>query len=238
MSFEESNMPKIIVALDCDDEEKALSIAKKLSPKLCALKVGLELFVSYGPNIIKKLHHLGYKIFLDLKFHDINTTAIKSSVAAAKLGVWMMNIHSSGGTNMMKNVMNEIKQNNFDTLVLGVTILTSLDDKDIKEIGYANNVKEQVLSMTDQCYHSNLNGVVCSASEAKAIKEKYPKNFICVCPGIRLSENNNNDQKRIVTPEIAAKNGADYIVVGRPVLDSIDPLASLKNIKDKFYKAL
>ena len=130
MSFEESNMPKIIVALDCDDEEKALSVAKKLSPKLCALKVGLELFVSYGPNIIKKLHHLGYKIFLDLKFHDINTTVIKSSVAAAKLGVWMMNIHSSGGTNMMKNVMNEIKQNNFDTLVLGVTILKSLDDKD------------------------------------------------------------------------------------------------------------
>lgn len=228
----------IIVALDYSQKSKAIDMAKKLDPSLCILKVGLELYVSCGPKIVKDLHKLGYKIFLDLKFHDITNTVIKSSLAAAELGVWMINVHSSGGIDMMSGVANAIKKNNYRTLVTGVTILTSLDDKDIKAIGYSDNTKEQVMKMAKLCYDSDLNGIVCSAEEAKAIKNKFKDNLICVCPGIRRAQDCKDDQKRIITPEMAANNGADYIVVGRPIIDSRDPLESLIKIKKEFNNSL
>jgi orotidine-5'-phosphate decarboxylase len=238
MSFEDNDTSKIIVALDYNKESDALLMAEKLDPSLCILKVGLELFVSNGPNIINKLHALDYKIFLDLKFHDINNTVVKSSVSAAELGVWMINIHSSGGKTMMTKVSEEIKKNNHNTLVLGVTILTSLDDDEIKEIGYSKKMEEQVLNMAELCYESNLNGVVCSAREVSIIKNKFSDNFICVCPGIRSENNKKDDQKRFVTPSIASNNGADYIVVGRPITSSKDPLESLIKIKKEFDNPL
>ena len=227
----------IIVALDMD-QKSALELANKIDPQDCEVKVGSQLFTASGPKVIEELKNLGFKIFLDLKFHDINNTVVKSSVSAAELGVWMINIHSSGGKTMMSKVSEEIKKNNHNTLVLGVTILTSLDDDEIKEIGYSKKMEEQVLNMAELCYESNLNGVVCSAREASIIKNKFSDNFICVCPGIRSENNKKDDQKRFVTPSIASNNGADYIVVGRPITSSNDPLESLIKIKEEFDNPL
>jgi orotidine-5'-phosphate decarboxylase len=167
MSSKFNESSNVIVALDYKEEKNALDMANALDPTLCILKVGLELYVSCGPKIVKELHKLGYRIFLDLKLHDITNTVIKSSLVAADLGVWMINVHSSGGTNMMSGVANAIKENNYNTLVTGVTILTSLDDDDIKTIGYLSNTKDQVMKMAVLCYKSGLNGIVCSAHEAK-----------------------------------------------------------------------
>ena len=238
MSSNNYEIPHIIVALDYNKENKALDMAKILDPSLCILKVGLELYVSCGPKIVNALHKLGYKIFLDLKFHDIKNTVIKSSLVAADLGVWMINVHSSGGVEMMSGVANTIKENNYRTLVTGVTVLTSLDNDDIKTIGYSNNTKDQVMKMAALCYDSGLNGIVCSAHEAKNIKNEIKDNFICVCPGIRRTEDNKDDQKRIMTPAMAANNGADYIVVGRPITNSKNPLKSLIKIKKEFNNTL
>ncbi|MBT7523631.1 MAG: orotidine-5'-phosphate decarboxylase [Gammaproteobacteria bacterium] len=238
MSSNNYEIPHIIVALDYNKENKALDMAKILDPSLCILKVGLELYVSCGPKIVNALHKLGYKIFLDLKFHDIKNTVIKSSLVAADLGVWMINVHSSGGVEMMSGVANTIKENNYSTLVTGVTVLTSLDNDDIKTIGYSNNTKDQVMKMAALCYDSGLNGIVCSAHEVKNIKNEIKDNFICVCPGIRRTEDNKDDQKRIMTPAMAANNGADYIVVGRPITNSKNPLKSLIKIKKEFNNTL
>ena len=202
------------------------------------VKIGSVAFNSLGKDLIELIHSEGFQIFLDLKFHDIKNTVIKSSLAAAELGVWMINVHSSGGIDMMSGVANAIRKNNYRTLVTGVTILTSLDDKDIKAIGYSDNTKEQVMKMAKLCYDSDLNGIVCSAEEAKAIKNKFKDNLICVCPGIRRAQDCKDDQKRIITPEMAANNGADYIVVGRPIIDSRDPLESLIKIKKEFNNSL
>ena len=145
MSSDHKKNSKIIVALDYSNKNDAISLANKLHPNLCNLKVGLQLFVSCGPEVIQDLHKLGYKIFLDLKFHDITNTVAKSCLAAAELGVWMVNIHSSGGGKMMLQTMKEMKQNNHSTLVLGVTMLTSIDENEMKEIGYKNSMEQQVL---------------------------------------------------------------------------------------------
>ena len=205
MSFEDKDESRIIVALDFKDRNDAISMAKLFQPKLCKIKVGLELFLSCGPSIIKELNDLGYKIFLDLKFHDITNTVIKSCIAASDLGIWMLNIHSSGGKNMMKNSKEALVNKNYSTLLLGVTILTSMDENDIYEIGYNGNIKTQVLKMASLCKESGLDGVVCSAEEAKFIKSKFSKNFICVCPGVRRKDDEGNDQKRIITPAKAAE---------------------------------
>jgi len=234
MSFEHKQNSQIIVALDYDNKKDAILLANKLDPSLCNLKVGLQLFVSCGPIIIQDLHSLGYKVFLDLKFHDITNTVVKSCLAASELGVWMLNIHSSGGSKTMRQAMKEIKNNNYKTLVLGVTMLTSLDESEMKEIGYTNSMEQQVLNMAEMSYKSNLNGIVCSAQEAKLIKSKFPNNFLCVCPGIRNADDSKNDQKRIMTPKMAFENDADYIVVGRPITESDNPLAILKSIKKEF----
>ena len=234
MSYQSEDESKIIVALDYSNMQDSLNLAKQLNPSLCKLKVGLELYISYGPSIIVELHSLGYKIFLDLKLHDIPNTVMKSCITAAELGVWMFNVHSSGGINMMSKAMQAIIQGNYKTILLGVTVLTSMDNDELNEIGYSKNISEQVLNMAELCYKSKLNGVVCSAQESKSIKNKFASNFICVCPGIRNSDDKVNDQKRIMTPSLAAKNGADYIVVGRPITNSNDPLESLINIKKEF----
>ena len=170
----EAPLSKVIVALDCNNENDALEIANLLDPKLCNLKIGLELFISCGPSIVKKIHNLNYKIFLDLKLHDISNTVLKSINTIGKLGIWMTNIHSSGGKKMMLNAQEELRKVQKDCLLLGVTILTSLNDKDLKEIGFQNNVNNQVLQMASLCHQSKLNGIVCSAYEAKVIKENFP----------------------------------------------------------------
>ena len=238
MSFDDRDSSKIIVALDYDNKKEAIEMAKCLDPNLCKLKVGLELFTSCGPEIIQDLHALGYKIFLDLKFHDITNTVIKSCLAASNLGVWMINVHSSGGKNMMTKCKNEIFKSNKKILILGVTILTSMNENEIREVGYTDNLKDQVLKMAKLCHESKLDGVVCSSQESKLIKSQFKENFICVCPGIRNVDDKNNDQKRISTPKVAATSGADYIVVGRPITKSSDPLASLIAIKKEFDESV
>lgn len=234
MSFDDRDSSKIIVALDYDNKKEAIEMANRLNPSLCKLKVGLELFISCGPEIIQDLHALGYKIFLDLKYHDITNTVVKSCLAASALGVWMINVHSSGGKNMMTKCKNEIIKSNKKILILGVTILTSMNENEIREVGYTNNLKDQVLKMAKLCHESKLDGVVCSTQESKLIKSEFKENFICVCPGIRSDNEKNNDQKRISSPKVAATSGADYIVVGRPITKSSDPLASLIAIKKEF----
>jgi len=234
MSYQSEDESRIIVALDYSNRQDVLNLSKQLNPTLCKLKVGLELYITYGPSIIEDLHSLGYKIFLDLKLHDIPNTVMKSCITAAELGVWMLNVHSSGGKNMMSKAMQAITAGNYKTLLLGVTVLTSMDNDELNEIGYSKNISEQVLNMAELCYRSKLNGVVCSAQESKFIKNKFNSNFICVCPGIRNTDDKINDQKRIMTPSLAAKNGADYIVVGRPITKSSNPLESLINIKKEY----
>ena len=230
----EAPLSKVIVALDCNNENDALEIANLLDPKLCNLKIGLELFISCGPSIVKKIHNLNYKIFLDLKLHDISNTVLKSINTIGKLGIWMTNIHSSGGKKMMLDAQEELRKVQKDCLLLGVTILTSLNDKDLKEIGFQNNVNNQVLRMASLCHQSKLNGIVCSAYEAKVIKENFPSEFICVCPGIRALDDYIDDQSRVMTPMLAAQNGADYIVVGRPITRSRDPKNTLAIFKKEF----
>ena len=182
----------------------------------------------------KKIHNLNYKIFLDLKLHDISNTVLKSINTIGKLGIWMTNIHSSGGKKMMLNAQEELRKVQKDCLLLGVTILTSLNDKDLKEIGFQNNLNNQVLQMASLCHQSKLNGIVCSANEAKVIKENLPSEFICVCPGIRALDDDIDDQSRVMTPMLAAQNGADYIVVGRPITRSRDPKNTLAIFKKEF----
>ena len=152
MSSDASSLSKVIVALDCNNENDALELANLLDPKLCNLKIGLELFISCGPSIINKIHNLHYKIFLDLKLHDISNTVLKSINAIGKLGIWMTNIHSSGGKKMMINAQKELRKVQKDSLLIGVTILTSLNDKDLNEIGCQNNVNNQVLRMASLCH--------------------------------------------------------------------------------------
>ena len=234
MSSDASSLSKVIVALDCNNENDALELANLLDPKLCNLKIGLELFISCGPSIINKIHNLHYKIFLDLKLHDISNTVLKSINAIGKLGIWMTNIHSSGGKKMMINAQKELRKVQKDSLLIGVTILTSLNDKDLNEIGCQNNVNNQVLRMASLCHESKLNGIVCSANEAKIIKENFPSEFICVCPGIRTLDDSADDQSRVTTPMLAAQSGADYIVVGRPITRSKDPKNSLEIFKKEF----
>ena len=238
MSFEDKEAPRIIVALDYNNKEDAILMAKTLKPSLCKIKVGLELFITCGPSIIEEIHSLGYKIFLDLKFHDITNTVVNSCKVAAKMGVWMINVHSSGGKNMMLNSKKELINESYDTLVLGVTVLTSMQKNDINEIGFTNDIETQVLNMATLCKDSNLDGVVCSAQEAKLIKSNFPDNFLCVCPGIRSEDEQINDQKRIMTASMAAKNCVDYIVVGRPIIKSRNPLESLIKIKEEFDNGL
>ena len=193
MSFDGRDSSKIIVALDYDNKKEAIKMAKRLDPNLCKLKVGLELFVSCGPEIIQELHMLGYKIFLDLKFHDITNTVLKTCLVASDLGVWMINVHSGGGKNMMTKCKNELVKSKKKTLILGVTILTSMNENEIREVGYSDNLNDQVLKMAKLCHESKLDGVVCSSQESKLIKSNFKENFICVCPGIR------SDNDKIMT---------------------------------------
>ena len=238
MLFDDKDESRIIVALDYNNKKDAVSMAKILSPSLCKIKVGLELFTACGPSIIEEIHSLGYKIFLDLKFHDITNTVVNSCKVAAKMGVWMINVHSSGGKKMMFSSKKELVDENYNTLVIGVTILTSMQKEDINEIGLASDIETQALNMASLCKDSNLDGVVCSAQEAKLIKSNSPENFLCICPGIRSEHEEINDQKRIMTASMAAKNCADYIVVGRPITQSNNPLESLIKIKEEFDNGL
>ena len=219
----------IIVALDIESE-RALELAKKLNPQECKVKVGSELFTADGPMIIEKLNELGFDIFLDLKFHDIPNTVKKAVEAAIKMGVWMLNVHSLGGKEMLRAAYEVVEKVSIKPLLVGVTVLTSLNDKALKEVGLGLNTGDQVLLLAELCQAEGLNGVVCSANELSILRKHLNEDFLLVTPGIRSGEIEKDDQKRISTASEAISNGADYIVVGREISNEIDPSKKIRQI--------
>jgi orotidine-5'-phosphate decarboxylase len=224
--------PKIIVALDYDNQPDALFMAQCLDPQRCRLKVGKELFTIAGPELIKSLHKLGFEVFLDLKFHDIPNTVAKAVLAAAKLGVWMVNVHASGGSEMMETTITAMQTaGGKQPILIAVTVLTSMDADGLRETGINQTPAERVLELAKLTQNSGLAGVVCSAQEAQLLKQQLGSEFILVTPGIRPAFASVGDQKRIMTPAQAIAAGSDYLVIGRPITQADDPMQALELIE-------
>ena len=219
---------RIIIPLDME-YTSAVSIADKLDPNICRLKVGNQLFTSSGPKIVKTLHDKGFEIFLDLKFHDIPNTVYESVRSAANLGVWMINVHASGGSKMLDASKKALEGFDKPPLLVGVTILTSISEEILTEIGL-NNLDKQVMRLTKLAERSGLDGVVCAASDASKVKQTCGESFLTVTPGIRPRDADLNDQSRTSTPKEAIANGSDFLVIGRPITGSEDPTNALENI--------
>ncbi|OTG78866.1 orotidine-5'-phosphate decarboxylase [Acinetobacter terrae] len=220
----------IIVALDAKSQYDALTIAEQLDPALCRVKVGKELFTHEGPSVVKALHDKGFEVFLDLKFHDIPNTTAQAVCAAADLGVWMVNVHASGGRKMMETCVQRLKAGNYNTQLIAVTVLTSMGREDLKDIGLDVEPFEQVKRLAKLTEDSGLDGVVCSAQEAKMLRETLGQDFALVTPGIRPAGSNADDQKRIVTPKQAMLDGSTHLVIGRPITQSENPSQTLRDI--------
>jgi orotidine-5'-phosphate decarboxylase len=225
----------IIVALDYPSAVPALDLAHRLSPSLCRLKVGNELFTRSGPALIENLHRLGFEVFLDLKFHDIPNTVAGAVRAAADLGVWMVNVHASGGRRMMTAAAEAIADRAQRPLLIGVTILTSLLEQDLMEVGYSDSPEQQVMRLAALAADSGLDGVVCSALEASALRGARGAKFCLVTPGIRLEGDDSSDQRRVVTPAAALAAGSDYLVIGRSITAAADPLAALQRVREEVF---
>jgi orotidine-5'-phosphate decarboxylase len=221
------NDPKIIVALDFPDSKQALEFARKTSPDQCRLKIGKELFTSCGPTLVEELVNSGYDIFLDLKFHDIPNTVQKAASAAARLGVWMLNVHALGGSAMMQAAREGVEIVAQRPFLIAVTVLTSLSSQDLKDIGIDRSVPDLVDRLARNALANGLDGVVCSAAEAPALRSSIGESALLVTPGIRPEWASTDDQQRIVTPQQALADGASYLVIGRPITRHQDPAAAL-----------
>ena len=219
----------IIVALDLDPKS-ALELANKIDPQDCKVKVGSQLFTTSGPRVIKELKNLGFEIFLDLKFHDIPNTVRKAVETAIEMGVWMLNVHSLGGREMLKAAYEAKETASIKPILIGVTMLTSLDNKSIKQVGFELNIEDQVLLLTELCKEEGLDGVVCSPNELVLLRENVNKDFLLVTPGIRSLKVENDDQKRTSTVSEAIGKGADYVVIGREITTDIDPNKKIQKI--------
>nr|WP_318381554.1 orotidine-5'-phosphate decarboxylase [uncultured Enterobacter sp.] len=221
----------VVVALDYAECDKALAFVDRISPADCRLKVGKEMFTRFGPQFVRDLHQRGFDVFLDLKFHDIPNTAAHAVAAAADLGVWMVNVHASGGARMMSAAREALVPFGKDApLLIAVTVLTSMDASDLLDLGITSTPAEhaeRLARLTQQC---GLDGVVCSAQEAVRFKQEFGQAFKLVTPGIRPQGSEVGDQRRIMTPEQAQAAGVDYMVIGRPVTQSADPAQTLKAI--------
>ena len=228
---------RIIVPLDFNTAEQALELVEKLQPDLCRLKVGKELFTKAGPVLVEKLIAKGFDIFLDLKFHDIPTTVAKACAVAADLGVWMLNVHASGGSEMMSLAREEIERKSHHPLLIGVTILTSMNQEALAELGIQCSVEEQVMRLARLTSDAGLDGVVCSAHEVKMLRDNLGKEFKLVTPGIRPGGSNKDDQKRVMRPAQAINAGSDYLVIGRPITQAADPAQALKDISEEISAA-
>ncbi len=223
---------KIIVALDYDSHDEAVAMARCLDPARCRVKVGKELFTSAGPQLVAGLHDLGFEVFLDLKFHDIPNTVAKAVLAAAKMGVWMVNVHASGGSEMMQTTLNMLRaKGGHQPILIAVTVLTSMDAQGLSETGIAQSPAERVLQLAELTKVSGFEGVVCSAQEAQLLKQKLGSEFILVTPGIRPAFATAGDQKRVMTPADAIRAGSDYLVIGRPITQADDPMMALAQIE-------
>jgi len=224
----------LILALDVE-LETALDLANKLDPNDCKLKVGSKLFTSSGPSIVSTLNNMGFDIFLDLKFYDIPNTIYGAITEACKLGVWMVNIHCLGGEEMMKSARKSIVDSEVTEkpLLVGVTILTSFDNQGARRVGI-DDIEKHVNSLAKLAKDTGLDGVVCSPQEVKNLKDSFGKDFIAVTPGIRSSDSN-EDQKRTMTLNEALKNGSDYLVIGRPIIQSDNPVKSIKSLLEEIH---
>lgn len=221
----------VIVALDYDNAEAALAMAGQLDPAVCRVKVGKELFTIAGPDLVRKLVEAGFQVFLDLKFHDIPNTVAAAVRAAANLGVWMVNVHASGGERMMRAAAEALAPlGEQRPLLIGVTVLTSTAENELADVGIERPLREQVVALAELAKKSGLDGVVCSAMEAEVLKGTCGKAFALVTPGIRPAGSAADDQRRIVTPVDALKQGSDYLVIGRPITGAEEPMAALQAI--------
>lgn len=227
----------VIVALDYDNAEAALAMAGQLDPAVCRVKVGKELFTIAGPDLVRKLVEAGFQVFLDLKFHDIPNTVAAAVRAAANLGVWMVNVHASGGERMMRAAAEALAPlGEKRPLLIGVTVLTSTAEDELAPVGVTRPLKEQVVALAHLAKDCGLDGVVCSAQEAEPLKAACGKEFALVTPGIRPAGSDAGDQRRIVTPVQALKNGSDYLVIGRPITGADNPAQALAAIVEDIQK--
>ena len=228
--------PKLIVALDFNQEREVYTLVDKLNPLECGLKVGTELFTLFGAALVKNLVARGFQVFLDLKFHDIPNTVARACAAAADLGVWMMNIHALGGSAMMQAAHKALQTYGQDKpLLIAVTVLTSLDKAAIEEVGLFSTVDQQVARLALLAQQSELDGIVCGSMEVPQIKQLCGDKFLTITPGIRLDSNISDDQARVVNVQQAQALGSDYIVVGRPITQAVDPLLVVRNILSVLY---
>ncbi|HNN64978.1 MAG TPA: orotidine-5'-phosphate decarboxylase [Pseudomonadales bacterium] len=229
--------PRTILALDYHDPQAALRLVEMLDPQLCRLKVGKELFTRSGPEFVCKLIEQGYEVFLDLKFHDIPQTVARAVQAAAELGVWMVNVHASGGRHMMESAANALARYPRAPLLIAVTVLTSLDRYDLNEIGVAHTPADWAVTLAKLAEDSGLQGVVCSAQDLAMLKPEVDAAFLRVTPGIRLPGDEQHDQKRVLDPAAAIRAGSHYLVVGRSVTAAADPVAKLHVINAQISAA-
>ena len=224
---------RIIVALDYPEASAALELAARLDPALCRLKVGKELFTAAGPSVVEQLMRRGFEIFLDLKFHDIPNTTGQACKAAATLGVWMVNVHALGGRKMLEAAQAAVQLATQPPKLIAVTVLTSMAQQDLAEIGIGATPADMVLRLATLARDCGLDGVVCSAQEAALLRQHCGAQFCLVTPGIRLPGGAADDQSRIATPRAALENGASYLVIGRPITQASDPLRALQEITEQ-----
>jgi orotidine-5'-phosphate decarboxylase len=232
-----THVKPIIVALDFAGEAQALALAERLDPARCRLKVGKELFTRLGPAFVERLQRLGFEIFLDLKFHDIPNTVAAACAAAADLGVWMVNVHVSGGRAMMEAARERLSRYERPPLLIGVTVLTSLDGADLAAIGCPGEPRARVLALATLAHEAGLDGIVCSPLEAAPVRAALGPDFRLVTPGVRPAGVASGDQKRVMTPAEALAAGADYLVIGRPITQASDPLSVIDEI-DRSCKSI
>lgn len=234
-----SDNKRIIVALDMDDQKKALELIDKLDPDLCRVKIGKELFTLYGPDLVRQVQARGFDIFLDLKFHDIPNTVYKAVRAACALNIWMLTVHASGGAEMLRMARQAAidSSNSRKPILVAVTVLTSMVDDDLEAQGIRRTTEEHVLRLASMAQGAGMDGVVCSAAETTALRKLLSDDFILVTPGIRPAGDSAQDQKRVMTPGEAILCGSNYLVIGRPITQARRPVDKLRQIVDEICGA-
>lgn len=228
-----SSASPLIIALDYPSLDAALCMADQLDPTRCRVKVGKELYTRSGPDVLEALHGRGFEVFLDLKFHDIPNTVAGAVQAAAEQGVWMVNVHASGGRRMMEAARERLDRQALSTQLIAVTVLTSMSAGDLAEVGVTLSPAEQVARLAGLAQQSGMDGVVCSAQEATALRDLCGEDFLKVTPGIRPASAAADDQRRVLTPGAAMAAGSTHLVVGRPVTQAVDPIAALAAIESE-----
>jgi len=232
-----NQQPRVIVALDYADAAAALSFVGRVTPQACRLKVGKELFTAAGPQLVETLVQRGFDIFLDLKFHDIPNTVAGACRAAARLGVWMLNVHALGGRAMLQAAREAVVAGARPPKLIAVTLLTSMGASDMRDVGITGEPAAAALRLAKLAQASGLDGVVCSAQEAQLLKRECGRGFCLVTPGIRPAQDGRNDQQRVMTPAAAIAAGSDYLVIGRPVTQAADPVSALNAINQEIAGA-